>query len=126
MQIPLHQEHRLFLFAELFLKHPFTNVRCAILQMDTLGLTRVQPPDSMDVDKVNFLEVQKYRRCNPSDFSTHLLEVRKSKFTGQAKSGLALLTNAYDFQRQCRRPNPNPFVRDARIGPSEMCCRDWV
>ena len=74
--------YRLFLFAELFLKHPFTNVGCAICQLDTLDLTRVQPADSMDVDKVNFLQVYNYRWRNPRDLSPHIAEGRISKFTG--------------------------------------------
>jgi hypothetical protein len=73
---------RLSIFAELFLEHPFTNVRCAIFQLDTLDLTRVQPADSMDVDKVNLIQVQSYRWRSPRDLSTHIVEGRISKFAG--------------------------------------------
>jgi hypothetical protein len=73
-----------------------------MFHLNTLPLTRVQPADCLDVDEVNFLQVQNDRESNRSDLSAHFVEVHGSKLTGHVKSSPGLLANAFDFQRQCR------------------------
>ena len=79
----------------------------AILYLNAVCLTPIQQVNSIDVDNVNFIQVQSRRLSAPLDFRAQIGEVRTSKLTGRTNSSPVILSMPSDSQRRCWHPNPS-------------------
>jgi hypothetical protein len=69
-------------------------------------LALIQEANSIDVDNVNFVQVQSRRLSELLDFDPQIAEVRTSKRTGQTNSSPLILTKPFDPQRHCWHTKP--------------------
>jgi hypothetical protein len=82
-----------------FLKHPLTNVRCAVHHLNALCAALIQQANSFDVHNVDFIQVQSCRVSEPFDYGAQIDEVRTTKVTGQADASPVILTKPFNSQR---------------------------
>jgi hypothetical protein len=79
-----------------FLMHPHTNVGCAVHHLDAVCQALIQEANSIEVDGIDLIQVQRCRLSALLDFSAKIDEVRASKFTGQKNPSPVILTKLLD------------------------------
>src|SRR5262249_12715777 len=85
-----------------FLVHPFPNVERAVDDFDASSATGIQKPTRIDIDEIQFVQIQSYRSAATLDLSVQIVELLISKFTTELNSSAASDRNAFHFQRHLR------------------------
>src|SRR5579862_1023460 len=71
-----------------FTRHPLLDIGRTVLHQDAVRLASVEKPNSLDVDKVHFLDVQNRRSSAAVDLSLNLIQILRSQFSAESHSRL--------------------------------------